>query len=615
MCFGFVIDIGAQDISHHKHYSIEDGLAERSVSRILRDDLGRFWIFGTSHIQLFNGSGFENVEIPDELDLRKVTTIEKMNDGSIVLYSAQDDSWIVRYPDFRFTRLDTSYLLSHGDLWAIEKIENSGVSLRQITAENERYDLFRVDCDIQEIASCAENRLCALCTDGQLFAHIDRRTKLVQDEVESIIGWHQDELWVNTINGIKKISKDAKESVVDTAKYSRVMIRNDQYGNSLIGLSNNPRRITQFRLIRRTGEIIDYSALCPDDISNTIRDYYADDFTNEILIGTYNGLHYYKIRENIETYFGDGPGGEGNFGAVMWWVIERANGEIYSARENEGMFRLDSDEPYKLFPSERAPNVYKGNYQAEYFDDIDVLLSNGIQDGENHIYFYDFKIPPIALSAQYRYYAFLRFDEDHIVLMGGTPDSAALGFFRISEKRLINERIIPEIEGRVYCMHPCDSGWLVGSRFGLYFIETDSLAQLQSSVKINDLMVIDIIKSGDNWLIGSYGDGLHILDREFNFINEISDDDGLMSTQIMAMTHGREGNIWVSTMEGVSILDSQFQIKRGLTRFDGLSTNEMNNGAILSATNGNIYMGSPERNKRHLRKILRIYQILRRHIA
>jgi hypothetical protein len=78
----------------------DDGLKDRTVDRIIRDDQGYFILLLKNAIQRYDGREFTNIDISaiknKKLEVRDITNLSKLNDGTIIM-SADEDEGILFY--------------------------------------------------------------------------------------------------------------------------------------------------------------------------------------------------------------------------------------------------------------------------------------------------------------------------------------------------------------------------------------------------------------------------------------------------------------------------------------------------------------------------------------
>lgn len=112
---------------------------------------------------------------------------------------------------------------------------------------------------------------------------------------------------------------------------------------------------------------------------------------------------------------------------------------------------------------------------------------------------------------------------------------------------------------------------------------------------LSDNRIISLFLDNKNILwIGTHGGGLNKLDLsdpgEYNFIS-YSEKDGLPSNVIYGILNDNEGNIWISTNNGLSKFNPSTGEFRNYDESDGLQSNQFFWGASCRAKSGRLYFG------------------------
>ena len=102
----------------------------------------------------------------------------------------------------------------------------------------------------------------------------------------------------------------------------------------------------------------------------------------------------------------------------------------------------------------------------------------------------------------------------------------------------------------------------------------------------------DLFVSQDSILwISNYNRGVMRYDLKSENLSIYSQKKGLPSNDILSITEDRNGHIWFATSNGLSRLDPKTWRLRNFSEADGLSNTQFFEQAILTATDGTIYLG------------------------
>lgn len=92
------------------------------------------------------------------------------------------------------------------------------------------------------------------------------------------------------------------------------------------------------------------------------------------------------------------------------------------------------------------------------------------------------------------------------------------------------------------------------------------------------------------WL-GTFGGGLLQLDRSGEVQRRVTEADGLPNNVIYRILPDREGRLWMSTNNGLGVVDTQSDQVQQVGRRDGLINQEFNAGAAWKDDSGSLYFG------------------------
>jgi ligand-binding sensor domain-containing protein/signal transduction histidine kinase len=100
-------------------------------------------------------------------------------------------------------------------------------------------------------------------------------------------------------------------------------------------------------------------------------------------------------------------------------------------------------------------------------------------------------------------------------------------------------------------------------------------------------------RSGVLW-VGTYGGGLNKFDRETEtFTHYRYQEDGLPGDMVYGILEDDEGNLWLSTNNGLSKFNPQTEAFKNYDVRDGLQGDEFNAGACYRSSDGEMFFGGP----------------------
>ncbi len=406
--------------------------------------------------------------------------------------------------------------------------------------------------------------------------------ELIDTSITQFIAYHQSKIWIarqeqNTVQVCDYPSGQAHTSY--DFKYARAF--HDLKGQLLVSLSNNTRRSERLVLIKDDKETSFDHLLESLDV-NTIRDIYAEDFERDMLIGTWNGLYYLShknpmIQTNLSRKLESDQ-----FGNVMWWIIQRENGKIYTAKESRGIYELRADSIIPI--KSEGLDLLRGNYFAYYHQSSDQTISLSVNNAKDHLNFWDFKNQPTQVATDQRYYDFVEMEGDLLLAVGTDRTRVALALIDMGTRAILDTMTVAATGKTAYSVIRHDDQFVLGTNTGVYSLkitETNSKLLVQNSTQLTDHDVLDIEKTSAGFLVATYGAGLHHIDRLGNSLKSVTTAHGLPSNVIHTIRSDHKGNYWVSGQIGLAILDSNLNILRTISTNDGLSSNECNSGGML----------------------------------
>ncbi|GGF13959.1 two-component regulator propeller domain-containing protein [Flavobacterium limi] len=354
------------------------------------------------------------------------------------------------------------------------------------------------------------------------------------------------EMWVTTDgNGIYKvIGKEKKAVPYSSVKENKLLKSNsvwslyeDKAGNKWIGtlrggismLSNTAR---YFKTVR-------YNA--NDPAENFILSF-CEDEKNNLWVGTDGaGLKYWNRKSN--TYI--------NYGNTL------------SSKFITGIVRDDNNE---IWLSTWAGGVNKINPK-----------NNSVTQFSCY--------NPVTKQVEKNVW-FVYKDSKSNIWASTTNEGSLYLFDRTKNSFILFDKSINNLQ----CMTETSDGKLWGGNYSvLYAIEKES--QKISKVTIgNPVRCIHEDKDKKLWL-GTQEGGLLLFDRRTNTFKRLTTDDGLPSNTILRLLEDKEGNLWMSTYNGICRFDKKRKTFRNFSVNDGLQSNQFSFNAGIQLSTGEFLFG------------------------
>lgn len=327
------------------------------------------------------------------------------------------------------------------------------------------------------------------------------------------------------------------------------------------------------------------------------------DFNKELIIGSYYGL---KVINKYQPQF-----------TKHLNIYEEEGNYLESGKSMRG-FAFNNDQ---LFAAREISNLYQFNEDIEAFlplylhrgnDTLSLRCINSILNLEEELWFSsctkndnNYLIQYHTGNNNYNLYnapgriQHMAFDEGKhgiYLLTSRANESSKLIYFNILTKAFSEIPLDSELDDNIkftfISLHKNHA--LIGSYNGLFIIPLDShaisddLDNLEEEFRNKHINFISVEE--EDIIIGTMENGLffyHILTAEIIQISRLT---GLSSNAICGVIPDYKGNYWVSTYNGLYVIDQQKNVSYSFFESDGINQNEFNRFSYLGRKD-KIYFG------------------------
>jgi len=140
------------------------------------------------------------------------------------------------------------------------------------------------------------------------------------------------------------------------------------------------------------------------------------------------------------------------------------------------------------------------------------------------------------------------------------------------------------------CLTETSDGKLWGGNYTSLFSLEKNTKKITRVPIGNPVRCIHEDKNKNLWL-GTQEGGLLLFDRKTNTFKRLTTDDGLPSNTILRMLEDNEGNLWMSTYNGVCRFDKKRKTFRNFSVNDGLQSNQFSFNAGIKLSTGEFLFG------------------------
>ena len=373
----------------------------------------------------------------------------------------------------------------------------------------------------------------------------DKQNPLLSNEIRDIIQLNDATVWIGTVNGVSVLNLH-DDSITHIKKNKNNYSLTDNKIYKLLKSSSD-------KIWIGTNEGISiYSSISDTFKHNLFNDQYESqsidafvELHNEDILFARKDAGIYEI--NVD----------GNIQKIDMNIDENVS-HILSGENDEIFFRTYSNKLYQYEKSKSEPYEHKiWNSQSSHGIDQRLFIINGriwYIDNKRKLISYDFKKENIQKVIAVSNYSFTS--------------------------------LVPDDIGNI---------WLTTSDNDILKLDIESLEILVQPKIRNDNYFInstDIIVTSKDWIwLGSFEQGIMLIDKKSNRSWVFNERNGLKNNTINDIFIDDENNAWFSTNNGISTINPKSKLVHNFGRNFGVSDNEYLNGIGLKSSNGNLYFG------------------------
>lgn len=604
-----------QQIVEVVHIEKDDGLKDRTVDRIIRDQNGYFLLFMLNTIQRYDGKNFETIDISainaQKYEVRDIDKIDMLTDGTIVLQVPNCETlFYIRKKNKRVqaTPLNGSALVNQGKLYVLQK-GKSGNSPNQIhqldllsKSKSEKIASPHLPSDIVEIAK--EDALLYLQQENQSI-HLLDSNQLIDLNIKGRLAQRKNGVYVFGNKAIYKL-ENKSAVVVDSLDghyaYCKIL-KTDQEQNFIASYSNRVRFQDKVYVLDPADKVHPMDNI--PGVSDVFKDFHTDNAFHRWMLGGYNGVHIVNLlREGAEIIHKREDIKKGEFGVVVSGVATNGKEEVVYARELEGFFSYDKNHnTYKaIMTSATLGGDFVRNSKLYHHPQSNKYYSHAYRyDGKSDLYITD-----LATETYQKYVIPYKLNDIYVldknrILFGGFRSKTNTGILGIYEVKKQKHKILRDDTRQVRSItfEPSTQRFWIGTYAGLHVMDTTftTLTLFDKQQIDNRFMPQDhIIMTSpyqNRMLAASYGGGVYIIDPDsMSIVKRIDESNGLTDNSAIGIMNDNLGNSWITTFNGVNVIDSNFQVIRKIYEHEGLPNREFNSKAIAKDQDGFIYAGT-----------------------
>ena len=177
-------------------------------------------------------------------------------------------------------------------------------------------------------------------------------------------------------------------------------------------------------------------------------------------------------------------------------------------------------------------------------------------------------------------------DSKSTIWASATNEGALYWFDRSKNNFVLFDKSITNLQS----LTETSDGKLWGGNYTSLFSFEKKTGKISKTVIGNPIRCIHEDKDKNLWL-GTQEGGLVLFDRKTNTFKRLTTDDGLPSNTILRLLEDQEGNLWMSTYNGVCRFDKKRKTFRNFSVNDGLQSNQFSFNAGIKLSTGEFLFG------------------------
>ena len=364
----------------------------------------------------------------------------------------------------------------------------------------------------------------------------------------------------------------------------------DSHNQILIGVTHKRIQHTDSILFIKGDEVSSsYSKIL--ETNNLLIQLYSDNFSESLMSATYNGVYSFDLKpKGLDLFLHDSSVEMSDFGAIVRGFSESEDGDVLVIKESGNeVFELSSEGIQVREDLSIGDDL--GTVWISYEEDhAAVSVLQFIHAGTSKYFEFDLKSNTRSEVVLPFVGDKFHIEDDEVYIVGRAGESGVIA--HLNESREIDYLFEDRLAKRhVRASYFEDDRYLFGTHNGL--LVWDRSVEGAEPIELFEGYSITYIRVfGDRIFVGTYNQGLYLLDQELNFIEHYDLSNSSSGNTVASMEQDDYGNYWVSTFGGMVVLDTALQMITRLTGSDGIGAEEFNRSASYKMNNGDLLFGS-----------------------
>lgn len=587
----------------------EDGLSDYNVKHTIRDHKGYFYFFSYNGIQRYDGKSFIDIELQDlaidNLIPEDITEVGRTDEGYIILsVKKSNQSYFLDVKDKAIRRLPfKGYpIVDHGQLY-FTKVEGRMWSLfsYNFTSSDVPVNITNLDFEPTEMIRSEENTYIA---DEGLKIYRLFSNGVDEMGISGRLERNGEYCYVINDDGVHQLMNGKHKQIFQNPTDAPLRyVNHDQKGNILFAFSEKSLFRRDVYVMDTTQTVSDFSTV--RDVNDKFRDVYADDYFYKWMLVSFVGVQVISFEREGSSGIDIRPGvRDGDYGRLITAICKDTAGDILYFRESSGITKYypQRGDIERMFQEQRK-DYFTNNTEYALHGPSNTILGSTYTFGDSsHIlrFYPDSRSIIERNKIDMEVKDLIVVNRDSLLLFGNigqdTNHGMVAGYnFNTNTLTPLLKDSIDEVRGGIIDGNHIWAGTVSGTYvFDSEFNILTKYHKLGGKYRrINNDYTNVIGRYGDHMVLGTYGSGFYFVDRNsFDIEYHLSTAQGITDDNATAIITDRAGNCWLSTFDGLNVIDSNLNIVNYFYSHDGLINREFNTKVAEMDDYGNLYFGT-----------------------
>jgi hypothetical protein len=587
------------------------------VRKVVRDDSGYFYLLGTSAIQKWDGKDFQyinhSVLSNAGLSLDDVDEIRALNEGLILFvcngaghhYVLQAGSLTLEPIDLR-GHLNVTQRTIYATIASDSRFSTRACTISSGLQVSKGPETYKTDyIPIQVLPRKSDVLL--VSPDSTITRYAD--SQYIELGISGSVINSGKSTYIWTDKAVYSLDYTSIDKIVDLPSaepHKLSLLKSDRAGNIIAAYSARPRFNEHLYVLNDKQQLRSLPQIIGRN-RGLFRDLHTDDAAYQWMFVGYNAVSVINLlRDGSEFVFRIEGVKKNRFSNVISGLASDGN-STYFLKESRGIYKVNPSHPkgYELqFPGTDFTRHFTNNGKLVYSEDDHVFYSYRYQyDGTSKVVEINTQANAWReKSVPFKLSDILARGNGSMLIAGWKKDTdiGRLAIYNFDNGKLEYPLTSPIKKIRSIYWHETTQTYWVGTVRGLHVLDAtfkevavfNSTNEKASGRYLAHPDVIMVNTYRDMLVAGSLG-GAYVIDpAKLSVVKSLNNTEELSNGQVIGIMPDNNGYCWLTTFNGVNVMDKHFNIVQQIYDHQGLSHREFNSKSICKDGAGNIYGGT-----------------------